>query len=145
MPPNTPPLDTLGRRLRYARAQAGYRTQAEFAHKLGIVPQQLGLYETRSGRPGRRTLARITELTGVSEVWLLYGLGTPPGSPWLALVDEYLRLDGSDDPRVAERLRALDPSTVCLTNPHIRDVRRLADLIALHLRDGPPSRHGSGK
>lgn len=63
---------TTGDRLRKARSLTGM-TLNEFAEATLISAKTIGNYEADRYRPKPLALRRWSEVTGVSETWLLYG------------------------------------------------------------------------
>jgi SOS-response transcriptional repressor LexA len=79
-------MDTIGKRLRWARVKAGFDTAAEFARFIEVLPPTYYGYEndnrTKSGiNPG--FLIRVAKALKVDPGWLITGAGKP--RPDLAL------------------------------------------------------------
>ncbi len=66
-------MNTLAKRLRYAREQAGL-TQSSLARQVGIKPQAIQFIEAGQVRRPRN-LVEIATILGVAPEWLLLGKG----------------------------------------------------------------------
>lgn len=72
MPDND--LDTMPKRTKYARKEAGYKSQASIAQGMGITREAYAWYETTADMPTDK-LALFRDLTGFNTDWLLTGSG----------------------------------------------------------------------
>ena len=68
------PRNGIGLRLREARASLGI-TQAELADRIGMRPLTVNRIETGGYMPARRTSAAIADALGITESWLMNGVG----------------------------------------------------------------------
>jgi transcriptional regulator with XRE-family HTH domain len=59
-------MKAFGKRLKAARARAGYASAQSFAHVLGIEPPAYRKYERGAAEPNFETLTRICELLRVT-------------------------------------------------------------------------------
>ena len=65
-------MDTLGNRIRIARANM---SQATFAKALDVSKGSLGFYERNENLPNSDVVIKICSMTGVNLEWLLLGKG----------------------------------------------------------------------
>lgn len=66
-------MDTLAKRLRYARERGGL-TQSELARRVGLRPQAVQFIEAGHVRRPR-SLVELAQVLGVNAQWLLFGRG----------------------------------------------------------------------
>lgn len=75
-PDQTPPLKSLGDRLRLIRVELfGADGVAALAHRLGISARQWSEIESNDPRPSVDLLLRFVELTRADPVWVFIGRG----------------------------------------------------------------------
>lgn len=72
-----PDADTLGGRISRARDALNYST-AQLARRLGVKAETLAAWETDRSEPRANRLLMLAGVLGVSPIWLLDGIGTPP-------------------------------------------------------------------
>lgn len=127
----------FGHRLRQARQQAGL-TQQELADACGLHKQHVSKLERGAlVRIGPKAMDRLTEVLGVTEPWLRYGIVTAETTALHGeAITAYLATTiGSDTPPdVAAKLYALDWSQVGVTRPNEKDVHRMREMVELNLR-----------
>lgn len=71
-------LSTFGGRLEWLIEHVfGERKQAEFSRRMGVKPPAANRWIQNQHQPSEKHLQAILELTGVSEAWLLLGVGEP--------------------------------------------------------------------
>ena len=64
-------MKTFGKRLKAARASAGFKSAQKFAHSMGLEPHSYRKYERGQAEPNFETLMRICELLKVETSYLL--------------------------------------------------------------------------
>ena len=69
-------MQTMGDRIRIARAHAGIHTGTAFAELLGVRAETLNRAENGHTTPSTSTLLLIAQKTGVRMEWLLTGEGS---------------------------------------------------------------------
>lgn len=85
--PATPERSAFADRLVLVRKQAGYKSKASFARKLGIEEARYRKWERAGSEPDLHHLCKIQRITGVSLDYLIAGLvpglssGTFPVEP----------------------------------------------------------------
>lgn len=77
---HTHSMDTLGKRIRYARETLAGVTQAAIARQFGITRNAVSAWESDKTIPATPKLRKIAEITGVSVQWLIYGGDLDPES-----------------------------------------------------------------
>jgi len=105
-------MNTVGQRIRVARRAAGY-SQGEFARLIGCA--QSTLSEIESGEthlPSAPVLAKMTEILGMTDRWVLYGedgeIQTPTPEEQ-ELLTNFRRLSDEARRAIAETVKALAP------------------------------------
>lgn len=86
-------LDTMPKRVKFARKEAGFNSQAEMAKKLGKTREAYAWYETSSNMP-IEDLPKFHKETKFSIHWLITGEGDMFGrNKFQDILDELDKLD----------------------------------------------------
>ena len=107
---DSPPMETLGARIRRARRARGHKTAKALALLLGVDPKTVRRWEADEFLISSDTLAVLAEKIGVTVDWLLTGrdaIGSVPPPAETAL-EQFLRTDGADRRITAEEQERLE-------------------------------------